>query len=267
MSKVFVMICDDKLIEEVKSLYVNVRDKWDGDIAVMIPKKYEDSIPIELFEKKDLNVIIVPNLDGANHVDYYKIYLFSDYFSKWKWVLYSDLDVYYFDKIDLDLKNREHMFYAKKDHLNFVKQFKPKSSETYLNLDLSFLKGTKKDLCFQACYMLFDTSKVKNNSVFDKLKTAYKEYHLEKKVTNDTTIAQSILNLVIEFEDLGDEFINIHRRYFDCSKDYWNDDFYDDTDYTNKISVHFGRYFAPWLKTNLRFNTEWMENKNKFKAI
>ena len=33
MSKVFVMICDDKLIEEVKSLYVNVRDKWDGDIA------------------------------------------------------------------------------------------------------------------------------------------------------------------------------------------------------------------------------------------
>jgi len=77
MSKVFVMICDDKLIEEVKSLYVNVRDKWDGDIAVMVPKKYKDSIPIELFEKKDLNVIIVPNLDGANHVDYYKIYLLN----------------------------------------------------------------------------------------------------------------------------------------------------------------------------------------------
>ena len=34
--------------------------------------------------------------------------------------------------------------------------------------------------------MLFDTSKVKNNSVFDKLKLAYKEYHLEKKVTNDS---------------------------------------------------------------------------------
>tara|TARA_Y100000004_G_C8750179_1_gene342054 strand:- start:305 stop:652 length:348 start_codon:yes stop_codon:yes gene_type:complete len=115
--------------------------------------------------------------------------------------------------------------------------------------------------------MLFDTLKVKNNSVYDKLKKAYKKYHLEKKVTNDTTIEQSLLNLVIEFEDLGDEFINVHGRYFDCSKDYWNDDFYDDTDYTNKISVHFGRYFAPWLKSNLRFNTEWTENKNKFKAI
>ena len=40
------------------------------------------------------------------------------------------------------------MFYAKTDHLNFVKQFKPKSSETYLNLDLSFLKGTKKRFMF-----------------------------------------------------------------------------------------------------------------------
>ena len=41
---------------------------------------------------------------------------------------------------------------------------------------------------FSGCYMLFDTSKVKNNSVFDKLKS-YKEYHLEK-ITNDTTIVK-----------------------------------------------------------------------------
>ena len=264
MSKVFVMICDDKLIEEVKSLYVNVRDKWDGDIAVMIPKKYEDSIPIELFEKKDLNVIIVPNLEGANHVDYYKIYLFSDYFSKWKWVLYSDLDVYYFNKIDLDLKNREHMFYAKKDRLKFIKQFRPNSN--YSNVDLSFLDEMDNKDCFQACYMLIDTQKVKTHSIYNNLKKVYKKHHLEKKVTNEITIAQSLLNLVVDFQDLGDEFINIHPRFLQVSKKHWEDDFHDDTNYDETISVHFGRYFAPWQKRNLRFNTKWMEYKNKFKA-
>ena len=98
------------------------------------------------------------------------------------------------------------------------------------------------------------------------MKKVYKKHHLEKIVTNEITIAQSLLNLVVDFQDLGDEFINIHPRFLQVSKKHWEDDFHDDTNYDETISVHFGRYFAPWQKRNLRFNTKWMEYKNKFKA-
>ena len=43
-------------------------------------------------------------MDATIH--FHKMFLFDDFFKEWDWVFYSDLDVWYIDKINLRLNTR-----------------------------------------------------------------------------------------------------------------------------------------------------------------
>ena len=96
----------------------------------------------------------------------------------------------------------------------------------------------------------------------------YYEYHVFHGITNELTLAQSILNMPLDWYDLGKEFINFYDRHEELNWDsnLLKGDFHDDRDYTEEgiISVHFGRFSAQWDKNNLRFYPIWKEYNDKF---
>ena len=51
------------------------------------------------------------------------------------------------------------------------------------------------------------------DNMFDKLMNYYYEYHVFHNITNELTLAQSILNIPINWYDLGNEFINFYDRH------------------------------------------------------
>ena len=260
MKKVFVALANKEYIPYSKSLFYNVKDKWDGDFLLMVPEEDKDSYDFTEFTDKGIEVFFAPTILGCEHPDFYKFYLFTEYFTKWDWVFYSDLDVLFFNKIDLKLEERDKSFYAKEDGLPFEKQFS--------GVNKKLLKKFNKDKSFQACYMLINPKDMVKDNMFDKLMNCYYEYHVFHNITNELTLAQSILNIPIDWYDLGNEFINTYQRHNDLN---WDEellkgDFQDDRDYFEEgiISVHFGRFSSQWEKNNLRFYPIWKEYNDKF---
>ncbi len=274
MKKVFVTLANKKYIPYSKSLFYNVKDKWDGDFLLMVPEEDKDSYDFTEFTDKGIGVFFAPTI-RCEHPDFYKFHLFTEYFTKWDWVFYSDLDVLFFNEIDLKLEEREKPFYAKEDNLPFDQQFSGISKETGKKV-YKWLESTENDelmkfdrkKSFQACYMLLNPTVMVENNTFQKLMKAYYEYHVFHDITNDLTLAQSVLNIPIDYSDLGDEFINLYQRYIDLNWDenLLKEEFRDERDYENDgiISVHFGRYSAQWDKNNLRFYPIWKEYNDRF---
>ena len=134
--------------------------------------------------------------------------------------------------------------------------------------DIDIIKKFNKEKSFQACYMLINPKDMVKDNMFDKLMNYYYEYHVFHNITNELTLAQSILNIPINWYDLGKEFINFYDRHEELNwdSDLLKKDFNDDRDYFEEgiISVHFGRFSAQWEKNNLKFYPIWKEYNDKF---
>lgn len=241
MKKVFVTLANKEFLPYVKPLEVCAKEvgKWDGDFVCIT----EDSE----FVKK---------IPGNPSIHFYKMFLFHEYFNQWDWIFYCDLDVMFLNKIDLELESKDTDFiYANNDNLNFKEQFEPFPSE---------LEHLSEKDAFQSCYLLFN-KKFIDKDYFTKL---YNDYFLYNEYTHPLAKDQSILNSVFvdKWKELGDRFVNrctvLNEVNWDISK--LENGYYDNTDYSDKIAVHFFNFFQPWSKHNLRFYPIWKEYNDRF---
>ena len=54
---------------------------------------------------------------------------------------------------------------------------------------------------------------------------------------------------------------NIHWKVEELENGY-----YDDTDYSDTIALHFFHFFQPWNKNNLRFYPKWKEYNDRVQS-
>jgi lipopolysaccharide biosynthesis glycosyltransferase len=291
--KVLVTLANYDYIEYSKSLFESAKlsGKWDGDFVLIVPEEDKDKIDKSIFDKKGINVYFGKTLIGNPEANFYKIYLLDKYFQKWDWIFYTDLDVLFFNKIELDLNLRDEKYlYANPDGLSFINQFynrldwgispynlpfnndkinlwiNPKSKIKEIPKEIS--KISMKDCnAFQSCFMLFNTRFIELK-YFQKLYDSYKIYFEYFNQGKSHLRDQPIFNLVFykKWKYLNDKFIN---RYPIFDKINWDlklldSGYLDNTDYSDIIALHFFRWFTPWNKNNLRFYPVWKEYNDKF---
>ena len=237
MKKVFVTVANKKFLPYVKPLESQMRKlgKWDGDFFTI----QENTEFIE---------------DRSIPIHFYKMYLFHDYFKKYDWIFYCDLDVMVLDKVNLNLESRDKNFiYANHDEMTIGEQFEPSCPP-----DLKSISDLK---AFQSCYLLFNRKLIEDNNFFEELKTQYEKY---KDYTHRLNKDQGILNSVLKdcWRELGSEFVNscpvLNEVDWDLNK---LKDYFDDSNYENSQMVHFFQFFPPWDKNNIRFNPIWEYHK------
>ncbi len=270
--KVLVTISNYDYIEYSKSLFASAKidGEWDGDFVLIVPEEDKDKIDKTTFNKKGINVYFAKTLIGNPEVNFYKIYLLDEYFKQWDWIFYTDLDVIFFNKIELDLDNRNvNYLYANSDELSFINQFYLQNEwHRYKEIPKEVSKKEIKDCeAFQNCFMLFNKRFIELN-YFQKLYESYKIYFEYFNKGKSKLRDQPIFNLVFykKWKYLSDKFIN---RYPLFDKINWdlkllNEGYLDNTDYSDSIALHFFRWFTPWNKNNLRFYPIWNEYNDKF---
>ena len=125
MKKVFVALADKKFIEHTKSLFhsAKVDGEWDGDFVLIVPEEDRGTFDEKEFTDKGVEIFFGKNLPGNPSAHYYKYYLWTEYFKKWDWIFYCDVDVLFFNKINFDLTNR------KKDIL-YTKSFRCRANKS-----------------------------------------------------------------------------------------------------------------------------------------
>jgi len=307
MNKVLVTIANYDYLEYSKSLFTSAKlnGKWDGDFVLIVPEEEKDKIDEKVFNEKGIFIYYVKSLKSNPPVNFYKIYLLDEYFGKWDWIFYTDLDVLFFNKIELDLDTRKKDYlYANPDGLSFLNQFYTKldwgispfnSDKT--NGSISKEKKVKdlpKEIsnvlmedceAFHNCFMLFNKRFIELN-YFNKLHQTFEvyidyfnkllEYSVENgmepyKEPGSGLRDQPIFNLVFynQWKYLNEKFVN---RYPLLDKISWNmilleNEYIDNEDYDNKIAVHFFRWCLPWDKNNKRFYPIWKETKDRFELI
>jgi antitoxin component YwqK of YwqJK toxin-antitoxin module len=236
MKKVFVTLSNTEYLPYVKNLENCARKagKWDGDfVNITVDSEFVKIIP------------------GNPSIHFYKMFLFHEYFHQWDWIFYCDLDVLFINEIDLELDKRDKNFiYANTDDLSFKEQFSVFPPE---------LEHLSKNKTFQSCYLLF------NNQFIDEgyFKKLFDDYLRYSECTHPLYKDQSILNNVFidKWKELGDKFVNkcpvLDEVKWDISR--LEDGYYDNTDYSDKIAIHFTPFFQPWNQINTRFYPLWKE--------
>ena len=244
MKKVFVTLTNKEFLPYVKPLEVCAKEvgKWDGDFVCIT----EDSE----FVKK---------IPGNPSIHFYKMFLFHEYFNQWDWIFYCDLDVMFLNKINLELKNRQKdILYANDDDLKFHEQF------SKLPVELNPVSDYKS---FQTCFLLFN-KQIIGDDYFSKLYECYLDYFVYRKIAKYSWWDQTIFNSVFidSWHELGDKFVNrcpvLNEIDWDISK--LENGYYDNTDYSDKIAVHFFSFFPPWNENNLKFYPIWKEYNDRF---
>ena len=262
--KVMVFICDGNLLDKVKPLIHNAKTKgkWNGDFVLLVP----ESIDTSLFDDdkdNDLIVYKVPDLMGAT-IHFHKIFLFDDFFKEWDWVLYSDLDVWYLDTIELNLDLRNtNKLYAPKDRLTYEQQFDEKTLDDSTKRFVMKSKPTN-GKSFQTCWMLFSTNNTEWLKYYQtKLINYYFRYHIYQQIALKGYWEQCVFNLVFSdtWVELGSNLVQseaIHKVWDgELTLDHLKRGYEDRTDYSQASGVHFTFPFAPWFKYNKRFYREW----------
>jgi hypothetical protein len=280
MKKVFVALANNKFIEHSKSLFhsAKVDGKWDGDFVLIVPEEDRDTIDEKEFTDKGIKIFFGKKLIGYPSAHYYKYYLWTEYFKKWDWIFYCDIDVLFFNEIDFDLDNRQKdILYANdcngtKLNLQFeYRDFKVvKFSDDQLEKYNWIIDNYSKLPSFQSCYMLFHRDLIQDNT-FNNLIKLHSEYYVYYDlVLSGLTEEQSILN--VEFIDrwkkLGDDFMNVYQRANDLEWEFdkMDEPYEDKIDYKSEgiIALHFYQFFQPWSKHNLRFYPIWKEYNDRF---
>ena len=115
---------------------------------------------------------------------------------------------------------------------------------------------------FQTCFLLFNKYLIEQN-YFEKLYNDYLVNYCYHELARTKWWDQTIFNAIFykKWESLGEEYINrnpvmdnIHWKVEELENGY-----YDDTDYSDTIALHFFHFFQPWNKNNLRFYPKWEE--------
>ena len=280
-SKVFVALTDKNFLEHFKSLYYSAITigKWDGDFVVIVPESDKGEFDEEEF--KGVKFFYGETLEGEPRPHYYKYYLFDDYFKQWDWIFYCDLDVLFFNEIDLDLENRnKDVMYA--NDCNYsplcyqfeyrddeVKGFNEEQMKRYEWMRENWMSTPS----FQTCFMLFHKDMITKDR-FNKFLDLHQEWYIDLDLCiTGLTEEQSIVNVefINNWEPLGDKFANVYQRANDLEWEYEKiiQPYYDETDYTEQgiIAQHFYQFFQPWSMHNVKFYNVYRENLKGFELL
>jgi len=290
MKKVLVTLANKDYINHAKSLFTNVREEgeWDGDLVLMVPEEDKEFVDVDLFNYNDVQILFLPNLEKGKYpldlnttldvkfhpINCYKIHLFgNDYFKQWDWIFYTDLDVWYFNKIDFDLDNkRKDILYANTcNDISLQYQFvwREEMIEQLNVSDKKKLEELKDYLgwnepAIQGCFLLLNKQFIRND-IFKK----YKEVH--DKYYKLAVWSQGFWSLLFygKWEILGDKFKTIYEIGYNKTGEEYNrigDTIKDNIDYKNDgvIAQHFSQYFPQYSPNNLRFYPLYLNNRVKF---
>jgi len=280
MKKVFVALANKKFIEHSKSLFhsAKVDGKWDGDFVLIVPEEDRGTFDEKEFTDKGIEIFFGKNLTGNPSAHYYKYYLWTEYFKKWDWIFYCDVDVLFFNKINFDLNNRKKDILYTNDCNGTLlnKQFEHRDwvLEKFDNEQIEKLKWVTDNYSdlksFQSCFMLFHKDLIQDDT-FDNLIKLHNEYYVYYDlVLHGLTEEQSILNVefLYRWKKLGDEFLNAYSRADELDWEFYDmlEPYEDKRDYKseNIIGLHFYQFFQPWSSHNLTFNKIYNKNVEKF---
>lgn len=268
---VVVTLSDHLYIENVISLYSNLKNVGidEFDFVVIIPEENYNKLTTDiilLLKKIGIIVFIPKNLPENPPVHFYKIFLFDTFFEKYNWIYYTDLDVIYFNKLDLSLEKRnKNNFYANVDAMTFMEHFKGfKNKRVLTDIQKKIVTDLEKKYAgkdaIHSCFMLFNKKLIELN-YFQKLYDAYLTYYLKYELAYTSWWEQSILNLVLFdiWKPLGDNFIN---RWPAVDAYKWDKEKYrfDTTDYSSNICLHFFHQCPPWDRSNVYYYPIWLRN-------
>ena len=280
MKKVFVALANIKFIEHSKSLFHSAKmdGEWDGDFVLIVPIEDKGKFDEKEFTDKGIEIFFGKTLPGNPKPHYYKYYLWTEYFKKWDWIFYCDMDVLFFNKIDFDLKGKKKDTLYTNDcngaSLNHQFEYRDTEVEKFDNerkqkskwIDDNYSKLPS----FQSCFMLFNKDLIQD-STFSNLVKLHNEYYVYYDlVLHGLTEEQSILNVefIGKWENLGDKFVNVYPRADELK---WNLDkmnlsFKDNRDYKSEgvMALHFYQFFQPWSEHNLRFYPIWRQYRDEF---
>ena len=279
-SKVFVALADKKFIEHSKSLFYSAKvdGKWDGDFVLIVPEEDRDTFDEKEFTDKGIEIFFGKTLPGNPKAHYYKYYLWTEYFKKWDWIFYCDMDVLFFNKIDFNLKGKKKDILYTNDcngtSLNIQFEYRDWQTEKFDDEQKEKSKWIDDNYSelpsFQSCFMLFHKDLIQDNT-FENLINLHNEYYVYYNLVSDgLTEEQSILNVEFmgRWKKLGDKFVNAYPRAQELEWE-WEEmikPFEDNKDYKSEgvIALHFYQYFQPWSEHNLRFNPIWKEYNEQF---
>jgi len=291
MKKVLVTLANKDYINHAKSLFVNVREEgeWNGDLVLMVPEEDKEFVDVDLFNYNDVQVLFLPNLEKGKYpldlnttldvkfhpINCYKIHLFgNDYFKQWDWIFYTDLDVWYFNKIDFDLDNkRKDFLYAntcKESSLQYQFVWQEEMLEQLNVSDKKKLEELKdypgwNEPAIMGCFLLLNKQFIRND-IFKK----YKEVH--DKYYKLAVWSQGLWSLLFygKWDILGDNFKTIYDIGYNKTGEEYNrselDTIKDNIDYKNDgvIAQHFSQYFPQYSPSNLRFYPPYLNSRVKF---
>jgi len=280
MKKVFVALANKKFIEHSKSLFhsAKIDGKWEGDFVLIVPESDKGEFDEKEFTDKGVEIFFGKTLPGNPRPHYYKYYLWTDYFKQWDWIFYCDMDVLFFNKIDLDLNNRQKDILYTNDcngtKLNIQFEYRDHKVEKFDNEQIekyNWITDNYSDLkSFQSCFMLFNKNLIKEDT-FNNLIKLHNEYYVYYDLVLDgLTEEQSILNVefIDKWEELEDKFLNAYPRANELKWEFdkMGEPYKDERDYKSDgiIALHFYQFFQPWSEHNLRFYPVWKEYNDKF---
>ena len=286
MKKVFVALADKNFIKYSKSLFFSAKKdgEWDGDFVLIVPEEDRGTFDEKEYTDKGVEIFFGKTLPGNPKPHYYKYYLWTEYFKKWDWIFYCDIDVLFFNKIEFDLDNKQKdVLYANDCNgtpLSYqfeyrdekVKEFTTEQHEKYVWINETWGYWGKETFfpSFQSCFMLFHKDLIKEDT-FDSLLKIHNEYYVYYDlVLHGLTEEQSILNVkfIGRWEELGNKFLNVYQRAneleWDAEK--MKESYQDDWNYKSEgiIALHFYQFFQPWSKHNVRFYPIWKEYNERF---
>ena len=278
MKKVFVALANKEYIPYSKSLFYNVKDKWDGDFVLIVPEEDRGTFDEKEFTDKGVEIFFGKKLPGNPSAHYYKYYLWTEYFKKWDWIFYCDIDVLFFNKIEFDVENKHtDVLYTNEcsgTSLSYQFEYRDEKVKEFTKEQIEKLKWVTDNYSdlksFQSCFMLFHKDLIQDNT-FENLINLHNEYYVYYDlVLHGLTEEQSILNVefIGRWEELGNKFLNVYQRAneLEWEFDKMNESYDDDRDYKLEgvIALHFYQFFQPWSKHNLRFYPIWKEYNDKF---
>ena len=278
MKKVFVALANKEYIPYSKSLFYNVKDKWDGDFVLIVPEEDRCTFDEKEFTDKGVEIFFGKKLPGNPSAHYYKYYLWTEYFKKWDWIFYCDIDVLFFNKIEFDVENKHtDVLYTNEcsgTSLSYQFEYRDEKVKEFTKEQIEKLKWVTDNYSdlksFQSCFMLFHKDLIQDNT-FDNLIKLHNVYYVYYNlVLSGLTEEQSILNVEFmgKWEELSDKFLNAYPRAQELkwALDKMGEPYKDERDYKSDgiVALHFYQFFQPWSKHNLRFYSIWKEYNDRF---
>jgi lipopolysaccharide biosynthesis glycosyltransferase len=279
--KVLVLVADDNYIEHCKAVIHSAVTvgKWDGDIRVIVP--LGTTLPSDF--KHEVFEVEMHTTENR----YNKFFLFHEYFNQWDWIFYTDLDVLFIDKIELDLEKRDTRYlYANpdgnkdiqyqykirlwelKNMMEFVTSAVHSPGQIALRtgwLDLLNIKPNQP--AFQSCFMLFNRRLIATKTFRRLIDAAWS------------------LNPFVKFEDQGIFNTVLHDKWKPLSNKFENrcpvldqidwhyhkihevDGHWDRNEYEDMCAIHFFRYFTPWMPQNKKWYPVYREHLEGYEQL